>query len=88
MEAKEVKALLEQGKSLHFSNAEYQESIGDTDIRTAEAWSVFDNGRSYKNGYFIIFNTALVHHSKGFDAFYEKLNELIVKWNLKQVDNV
>jgi hypothetical protein len=68
------------------SNEVHQESIGDDDIRFATL-RLHTGQPSWANGYSIEFNGAMLHHSKTYKSFENRLRVLTDKWNLKEVEN-
>jgi hypothetical protein len=78
---------LKKGNEFFFNNEEFQESIGEDDIREARV-EFDDNFQSWAKGFKIWFNGMLVHHSKTFSSMERKLNELKETWNLEQADEL
>jgi len=72
---------LRNGKEFYFDNEKHQTEIESDDIRTA---SVLFN-KDY--GFHIWFNGSLISSTKTFKPMENRLNKLIKKWNLTQVES-
>ena len=77
---------LKQGERLMLSNELHQASIGDDDIRVAHL-EFIDDCPIWANGFKITFNGMLIHSSKTFKSFEKRLNTLIDKWTLGNIEN-
>ena len=52
-----------------------------------EAECFFDNSNNWTRGFKIWFNGKLIHSTKTFKPLEKRLNKLIEKWDLKEVNN-
>ncbi len=77
-----MKKRLKNGEIILLTNEEFQTSIGDDDVRVARL-NFKDGLPSWANGWTIEFNGELLHHSKTFKSFENRLKKLVEKWNLK-----
>ncbi len=77
---------LKQGERLMLSNELHQASIGDDDIRFAHL-EFTDDCPIFPNEFKITFNGMLIHSSKTFKSFEKRLNTLIDKWTLGNIEN-
>ena len=80
-----LKNRLKEGWVITLSNEDFQASIGDDDIRMATL--IQRQNHSWANGFSIEFNGKIIHVCKTFNSFEKRLNKLIEKWNLEEVDS-
>jgi hypothetical protein len=80
-----LKNRLKEGFVITLTNESFQERIGDDDVRFAEIRQ--RQNHSWANGFIIEFNGKNIHHSKTFNSFEKRLNKLIEKWNLEEVES-
>ena len=74
--------ILLNGTAFHFSNEQYQNSIGSDDIREAKVYYRQDKYASWINGYKLWFNGSLIWTCKNYIPMIKRLNELINTWHL------
>ncbi len=80
----DLKNRLKRGEVVMLSNEKFQSSIGDDDIRLATL-KFEDDRPSWASGFSIVFNGELLHLSKTFKSFDNRLKKLIQKWNLEEI---
>jgi len=80
-----LKTRLKKGFVITLSNENFQAITGDDDIRMATL--IQRQNHSWANGFSIEFNGEMVHTSKTFNSFEKRLNKLIEKWNLEEVES-
>ncbi len=81
-----LKRRLQNKEEIILSNENFQSSIGEDDIRMATL-EFRDDMPSWANGFSIMFNGELLHTSKTFKSFDNRLKKLIQKWNLEENNN-
>ena len=79
-----LKSRLKSGEEIILSNENFQSSIGEDDVRMAYL-EFRDDVPTWAIGFNILFNGELLHTSKTFKSFENRLKKLIQKWNLEEV---
>jgi len=79
-----LKRRLLNGEEVVLSNENFQSRIGEDDIRMAYL-EFRDDVPSWAIGFNILFNGELLHTSKTFKSFDNRLKKLVQKWNLEEV---
>lgn len=75
--------LINNREVISFDNEQHCIRTKTDDIRTAEIWH---DARGTFTGFKIWFNGEIIHSSKTFPSFEKRLNQLIEKWGLKEVN--
>ena len=79
-----LKSRLKSGEEIILSNENFQSRIGEDDVRMAYL-EFRDDVPTWAIGFNILFNGKLLHTSKTFKSFENRLKKLIQKWNLEEV---
>lgn len=78
-----LKELLKQGQTIIFDNDAFCNENQSDDFRIAQCHFVNEKINTWANGFKIEFNGKLIHSSKTFKSFENKLNELKRCWTLE-----